>query len=107
MTRVAYITGHAARTHVAIIEGLGPIPGEILALTVDPDLEDVRNAKEFECLGCKGKCSAVELHKESDVPGECLGCADEFFCPHGMHPDDECDKCEAEAAVKPQVAQEA
>ena len=90
---VAYFSVIANRSHYVLFAGQ-KLPAEILALTVDPELEEIRNAKEFNCFGCKELHSVIELYKESDIPGECPSCCDEFFCPHGMHPEDSCDQCE-------------
>lgn len=93
MTLAAYYTRPASREHFVIVNG-EKIPASLLALTVGPGWNTLKHEEEFDCLECGKKCSAKHLYSESDVPGECIDCADEFFCPHGMHPDDTCDECE-------------
>lgn len=98
-TAAAYITDHERRQHRVRVEGVrDPIPGEILALCIERYLQPMRHEPALECFGCKGKFSADHLYR-SDVPGECDTCAAEFFCPHGGHPDDPCDQCDAEATA--------
>lgn len=69
----------------------GPVPAAIcgLAAGADAHLRDV----EFPCGTCGDMHSAETLFSESDVPGDCPACADDFWCPKcGGHPDD-CGMC--------------
>ena len=82
--------------HILDVAGVGRIPADLAALTVDGPIWRAANKPLLACLECGVSGSAVEFYADSDVPGECDGCAAGWFgcdgpeCQGDHHPDDEC-----------------
>ena len=72
------------------------VPAEIASLAAGPDRW--MQLVQFPCGECGAMLPAVDLYS-GDLPGCCPACADDYFCPHGAHPDDDCDECEADRAA--------
>lgn len=77
-------------------EGRQRIPAEVAVLAVDALVQRACDVRVLTCRECGEEFSANELYKYSDVPGDCPGCANDFFgcnlegCPGDHHPEDEC-----------------
>lgn len=81
---------------VRLPEGTQRIPAEVAVLVVSDQVQRACDVRVLTCRECGEEFSANELYKYSDVPGDCPGCANDFFgcnlegCPGDHHPEDEC-----------------
>lgn len=89
--RVEGIRGNG-RYQTAILKDGRAVPADVAALTVGRD--GWMRSILFKCSTCGLLRSAEHLFVESDVPGDCADCAEEFWCAVcGGHPED-CNRCQ-------------
>lgn len=81
---------------------IGKVPAELAACAAGKDAYMQKIL--VPCLGCGKMGTCLHHYQGTDLPGHCMECAADYYCPHGTHPDDHCEECLSDKIAEVEIA---